>query len=134
MKTKVDFTQSITAGFKAAGVASILNAILFFIFHQAGIIVDTIFIQPEQSLTVFPIVMASIIPTLIASMVFFLIEKFTQNGFKIFRILSILLLLLSFINPFMGIPGVSIGYAVALNVMHVTVVVALLYFIGKASK
>lgn len=135
MKTKIDFKQSFIAGLKAAGAASILNAILFFIFHQAGIIVDTIFIKSEQSLTVFPIVMASIIPALIASMVFFLLEKFTQNGFKIFRILSIILMVLSFLNPFMGIPGVTVGYAVALNLMHVTVVAALLYFIGKkASK
>jgi hypothetical protein len=41
---------------------------------------------------------------------------------------------LSFINPFMGIQGVTTGYALVLNVMHVVVAGSVLYFIGKAVK
>jgi uncharacterized membrane protein len=65
-------------------------------------------------------------------MVFFLFEKYSKNGFHSFRILAIILLVFSFINPFMGIQGVTTGYAIALNLMHVVVVGALLFFIGKA--
>jgi hypothetical protein len=118
----------------AAGVATIVNAILFYIFKSGGIIVDTIFIQPNQPLTIIPIIMASILPTIVAILVFFLFEKFSNNGFKIFRIVSLILMVLSFVNPFVGIPGVTAGYALALNLMHIVVVGALLYFIGKALK
>ena len=98
METKLSFKQSITAGLMAAGVAVVLNTILFYVLHAAGVFVDTIFLQPNQPLTIVPIIISSIAPTLIASMVFFLIEKYSDNGFKIFRIVSIVLLLLSFVN------------------------------------
>ncbi len=134
MKTKLSFKQTFMAGLMAALVATIVNAILFFIFKWADVIVDTIFIQPNQPLNVVPIIISSIVPTFIATLVFYLFEKFTKNGFNIFRIIALVLMILSFANPFMGIPGVTIGYAIALNVMHVVVVGALIYFIGKAVK
>jgi len=134
MKTKLSFKQSIMAGLMASTAAVVVNAILFLIFHGVGIISDSIFIQPNQPLTIVPIIISSVVPTIIASMVFFLFEKFTNNGMKIFTIISIVLLLLSFVNPFMGIPGVTLGYGVILNVMHVVVAGSLLFFINKAVK
>ena len=134
MTTKLNFKQAFMAGLMAAGAATVVNALLFFIFKAACIIVDTIFIQPNQALTIVPIIFASIVPTIVATLVFFLFEKFSNNGFKIFRIIALVLMVLSFVNPFMGIPGVTVGYALALDLMHVVVVAALLYFIGKAVK
>ncbi len=134
MNTKLNFKQSLTAGALAAGVAAILNTALFYVFHGAGIIVDTIVIQPEQPMTVVPIIIASILPAFLGSMVFFLFEKYAKNGFKVFTIVSAVLMVLSFANPFLGIPNVTTGYAIALNVMHVTVVAALLYFINSTRK
>ena len=134
MKTKLSFKQAFMPGLIAAGVATVVNAILFFIFKATGVIVDTIFIQPNQPLTIVPIFFSSIVPTLVATLVFFLLEKFTKNGFKIFRIISLVLMVLSFANPFMGIPNVTLGYALVLNIMHVVVVGSLIYFIGKAVK
>jgi uncharacterized membrane protein YoaK (UPF0700 family) len=122
------------AGLMAAVAATIVNTILFFVFHAAGIIVDTIFIQPNQPMTIVPIVISSIVPTLLATLVFFLLEKYTKNGFRFFMIIALVLMTLSFINPFMGIQGVTIGYAIVLNIMHAVVVGALLYFIGKSVK
>jgi hypothetical protein len=134
MTTKLNFKQAFMAGLMAAVAATVVNAILFLVFRAAGIIVDTIFIQPDQPMTIVPIIISSIVPTLIATLVFFLLEKFTKNGFKIFRIIALVLMLITFINPFMGIQGVTMGYAIALNIMHVVVVGALLYFIGKSVK
>lgn len=134
MNTQLNFKQSITAGAMAAGVAAIMNAILFYIFHSAGIIVDTIVIQPDTPMTVVPIIIASILPAVLGSMVFFLLEKYTKNGLKVFTIVSLVLMILTFANPFLGIPNVTTGYAIALNVMHVTVVGALLYFLNRSKK
>lgn len=134
MKTNVKFGQAVKAGLFAGLAAAAVNTILFFIFHAAGVLTDTIFIQPGQPLTVVPVLISSILPAIIASMVFFLFDKYTKSGFRIFTIVSIVLLLLSFMNPFMGIPGVTMGYAIVLNVMHVTVVAALLFFIRREKK
>jgi hypothetical protein len=43
-------------------------------------------------------------------------------------------MVISFVNPFMGIEGVTVGYALVLDIMHLVVVGSLLYFIGKAFK
>ncbi len=134
MTTKLNFKQSMAAGLMAAGVAAVVNTILFFIFHASGILVDTIFIQPNQPLTAVPVILSSIMPTLIATLVFFLLEKYTKNGWKIFKIIAFVLMFVTFANPFMGIQGVTIGYAIVLDLMHVVVVASLLYFIGKAVK
>lgn len=132
MKTKLNLKQILFAGLLASASAIVVNAILFFIFRAAGIITDTIFIQPNQPLTLVPIIISSLLPTLIASLVFFLFEKYSTKGFKYFQLLSIVLLILSFINPFVGIPEVTTAYAMALNLMHVVVVLALFYFIKRA--
>lgn len=134
MNTKLNFTQSIKAGAFAAITAAVINALLFFVFHSAGVLVDTIFIQPETPLTIVPVLFSSILPSLVASIVFFLFEKYSANGFKFFSIVAVVLLLLSFINPFVGIQDVTIGYAIVLNVMHVVVAAAVLYFINRAKK
>lgn len=131
---KVTFKQSIKAGALASLVAITVNAILFFIFHSNGVLDDTIQIQPNQSLTLVPIIISSLFPTMIASIVFFLLEKYTNNGFKYFAGISIVLGLLSLISPFMGIPNVTDSYAIVLDIMHVVVVSSLLFFIYKEAK
>ncbi len=134
MNTKLTFKQSVSAGV-IAGVASlVINAVLFFVFHAAGILTDDIMIQPNQPLTIVPVIFSSVMPSIVGSCVFFLFEKFAKIGYKGFTILSIILLVLSFMNPFMGIPNVTVGYAIVLNVMHVVVAVSLLYFIKRAKK
>lgn len=132
MNTKLNFKQIITAGAMAAGVSVIINSILFFVLKAAGIFTDDIFIQPNQPLTIMPIILSSVMPSLVGASIFFLFEKYSNNGFKIFSIVSIVLMVLSFVNPFMGIPGVTIAYGVALDLMHVVVALSLLYFIKKA--
>lgn len=134
MQQKVTFLQSLKAGLFAGITAAIINAILFYIFHAAGIITDDISLQPDMPMTIVPVLMSSIIPSIIASFVFFLFEKFSSKGFRNFKLLSIILLIASFANPFLSIPNVPLGYALALNIMHIPPVIALFYFIGKAVK
>ena len=134
MQTKLNFKQIITAGLLAGGVSAILNAILFYTFHSANVLVDSIQIQPNTPLTIVPIMISSILPSLIGSVVFYFIQKFTSNGFKIFRNVSIVLVALSLVSPFTNIPDVTFGYAMVLNIMHILVAVDLLYFIVKKVK
>jgi len=134
MQTKLNFKQVISAGLLAGGVSAILNAVLFYLFHSTSVFVDSIQIQPNTPLTIVPIIMSSIMPSLVGSIVFYFIQKYSANGFKIFRIISIVLVALSLISPFTNIPNVTFGYAMALNLMHILVAADLLYFIGKKVK
>ncbi|HKB43860.1 MAG TPA: DUF6069 family protein [Chitinophagaceae bacterium] len=91
MTNKLSFKQSLTAGLWAAITAILANSILFFIYHSAGIITDTVVVQPGTPLTVIPVIITSLIPVLIAIVVFFLLEKYTRKGYKIVTIVSIVL-------------------------------------------
>jgi hypothetical protein len=134
MTNKLNFKQVFLSGLTAAAVSSIINAILFFLFHSMGWITDDIFVQPNQPMTVILVIMASFVPSLIASLVFFAFEKFTQNGFRIFSIVSIILMLLSLASPFTVIPNVTTPYALSLSGMHLVVPLILLYFIDRSKK
>lgn len=131
MTNKLNLKQVMSVGIKAALVSAIINAILFFIFKAMGWITDDVFVQPNQPLTFVPVIISSIIPTLIASFVFFLFEKYTSNGYRIFGILSIILMFLSLAMPFTGIPNAPTKYALALEPMHFVVPLVLLYFIKR---
>lgn len=71
MNNKVSFQQAIKAGALSAATAALINSILFFIFREAGILPDTVFVQPGQPLTVMSVIISSSIPLLLASIVFF---------------------------------------------------------------
>ncbi|MBK9981019.1 MAG: hypothetical protein IPP15_01110 [Saprospiraceae bacterium] len=131
MKNKLNFKQVVMAGLTAAAVSAIINSILFFAFKAVGSITDDVFIQPAQPLTVVPVIISSIVPTLIASLVFFFLEKYTQNGFRIFSIITIILMLLSVALPFTAIPNATTQYSLSLVPMHLVVPLVLLYFINK---
>jgi len=132
MKTKLNFKQSIKAGLFAAITAAIVNALLFFIFQAVGVFTNDIETQPGQALSVIPVLISSIMPSIVGSMVFFMIEKYSSNGFKIFGVLTLVLVLLSFLNPFLKIPNITLMSGIILNVMHIVVGGLLLYFIKKA--
>lgn len=131
MTEKLSFNSIFMAGLKAAAVSIVLNAVLFYGLHAAGIFTDDIMIQPGQPLTIMPVVFSSLVPTLIGACIFFLLEKFTGSGWKIFRIVALIFFVLTLANPFVMIPGVTTAYAVALDVMHVVVAGSLVYFLGK---
>lgn len=123
--SKPTFLAALKAGAIAGGIAAVINAVIFFIAHAAGVITDDIYVQPETPLTIAPVLISSIMPLLLGSAVFFLFAKYTEKGFRNFSILAVVLLVLSFGGPF-SIPEVTIPYAVVLNVMHVVAVAALL--------
>lgn len=134
MNNKLNFKEIIFAGARAAGVSVVLNALLFLIFHSIGVLTDDVFIQPNEALTLVPVIISSILPTLLGACVFFLFEKFTNNGYKIFSSIAIVLMLISLMSPFMAIKNIPLAYGIVLDVMHLVVAFSLLYFIKKAKK
>jgi hypothetical protein len=128
---KPSFKKSITAAALAGVTAAITNSVLFFLFHAVGVITDDVEVQDNQPLTVLPVLFSSIIPSLFAGIVYYLLSRYTKNGYRNFLILAVVLLFASFANPFVGIPGIPIGMGIALCLMHVVVVGALLYFFKK---
>ncbi len=134
MNTKLNLKQSLFAGFLAGIAAATINAALFLVFHSAGVVSDDIFPQPGQPLALLPVIMASVFPLLIGSFGFYLFERFTGSGFKLFAIFALVLMALSLVSPFTMIPNVTIGYSLVLCVMHIAAALSLLYFIRRAKQ
>ena len=134
MNTKLTFKQIIIAGAMAGGAAAVINAVLFIIFHAAGVIKDSVFVQPNQPLTVAPVIVSSLLPSLVGACIFYPFERFSNNGFKTFRIVALSLMVLSFASPFLAIPGITVTYGTVLVLMHAVVALSLLYFIGRAKR
>lgn len=111
--------------------AAVLNVILFYVFSATGTIDPTIMVN-GQPIQVFHILMSSIVPTFVAALVFLLIGRFSKRPWNIFRVLALVLLIVTFMNPFMGIPGITIGMGVVLNVMHIVVALPIFYFFPKS--
>lgn len=134
MKSKLTFLQSIQAGLLAGMVSAVINSVLFFVFQAVGVLHDGVYVQPNQPLTVMPVIVASVVPSIIGSIVFFLIERFTNNGYRIFSILAITLAVLSLFSTFTVPINVTLGYSLVLCVMHLVVAFVLVYFIGRRVK
>lgn len=131
MKNKLSFLAVLKAGGLAAVASAVINAALYYLFHATGLIRDDIMIQPGLPLTVIPVLISSVLPSLVAVLIYYLFERFTRRGYLLFSVVSLVLLAVSFLNPFLLIPGVTTGYALALNLMHIVVAAAVLYFIRR---
>jgi Family of unknown function (DUF6069) len=136
--SKIKLSELPKAALLAALAGVIINAILFFIGSSAGIMDPAIGLpKPDgsvEAITVVPVIISSIIPVVVAALVLVLLNRFTANPVRIFGIITLVLSVLSFMNPFMGIPNVSTGMAMWLNLMHVVVAGCVWYFFSRVPR
>jgi hypothetical protein len=129
----IDFKKIALGGAKGIVVSVMVNVVLFLIFSATGII-PTDFPVPQadnQPLTVVPVIISSIMPLVIATLVFMALVKFTKQPVKIFGIVALVIVILSLWGPF-GIPNVPIGMAIGLNIMHLVAAYAIYWGLSKS--
>lgn len=115
-----------------AGLASaLLNSILYYAFKNLGAINDIVQIMPGEPLGVHNAIISSMISSIFAGIVYFLISLIAREAFRIFQRIAWIILLLSFFSPFLFIHDVPVGYAISLNIMHIVVAAAILYVMKK---
>jgi hypothetical protein len=125
----------ITAGATGLVVATIANVITFYAGKAAGFFPEELVIpNAGQPLTVVPVIISSIITAIGATVLFLLLNKFlAQNASRIFTIVAVLFLVVSFAGPF-SIPNAPTAMIVGLNLMHVWSGIALTYFLTVKGK
>lgn len=133
--SKINSSGLLKAAPLAALTGVIINSVLYFIGNSAGIIDTTVGMpKPDggvDAITIVPVIMASIVPVVGAALLLALLNRFTANPLRIFGIVAIVLLLLSFTNPFMGIPNIPTGMALWLDMMHIVVAGSVWYFFSR---
>jgi len=87
-----------------------------------------------QALTLGPVVVSSIVGALGATIVFAAVGRFARRPIRLFRIIAVVVLLLSFINQVVALPGADLQTILTLEFMHVVVAaisVGLLTTLGR---
>lgn len=120
--TKIASKKLLTVAPLAAIAAAAINAVMFFIGKATGLISDTVLIAPRnEPISLIPVLISSILPTLLAGGVLALLNRFVSAPLRVFNIIAVVLLILSFVQPFAMIPNVPAGMGIWLDIMHVVV-------------
>ena len=119
----------------AGAIAAVLNTVLFFIGSAINLIDSSVMIPGANApLSVVPIIASSIIPSILAGAVLAGMNYFLSKPWRVFTIVAAVLLVLSFANPFMGIPGIPMGMGIWLDIMHVVVAGSVVYCFGRFTR
>lgn len=131
---KTNFLKFLKAGLYAGIMAAFINVVLYLIFVQTSVMSSDVLLPDGNPMTIFPILISSIVPSILAGAFFYLLKRYTKNGYRIFLVIAVILLIASFANPFMVIENLPFSYALALNLMHVVVVGCLLFWFEKITE
>jgi uncharacterized membrane protein YgcG len=113
-------------GLLGAAVAAAINAIVFFIAKAVDAMPETVIVSSGQPITLAPVVMASIVPAVMATLVFWALARFTQSPKKIFIGVAVVVFVATLGGPF-SIPDVPTSMIVALEIMHLVAAIAITF-------
>lgn len=107
------------------GIASalIVNILLYRLLVSTGVIGTNLLLKDsalgKEYLTELNVVIATITPMMLGGILFLILLRYTSSPRWIYWTLLLLMLVLSFINPFM-IPSIPIKAAIGLNILHLS--------------
>ncbi len=131
---KQNWLSFLRLGFLAGLVAAAINTVLFFVGGAAGAVPQNVIIpNAGQPLTVIPVIISSILPSVVAGLVLALLNRFTKKPLLVFNIIAGVFLVLSFFSP-LSIPGAPTNMIVLLNVMHAVVAGAVVVAFNRFAK
>lgn len=105
----------------AAAIAALLNSIVYFAADSLGAFpADVLIPNRNMPMTLLPIVMFSIFPTIGAAIAFALLGRFTKKPVRNFLILSTVVFVAFIITPF-TIPDAPVLMNIALQITHIVV-------------
>ena len=120
----------------AAVATAIANALVYFAASGLGFVSHGVLISSptgEKPLSVAPVAISSVVGAIGAAIVFALTGLFARRPVRLFRIVAIVVLVLSFATP-LTIPDVPVAMFLSLEVMHVVawvVIVGLLTTLAR---
>jgi MFS family permease len=119
---RIDLGRLWWASLLAGLGATVANVVVYFIAAAAGAIPQTVLVptinnQPAP-LTVLPVIINSFVPAIAAGVLLALLNRFVRRPVRLFRIIAVVLLLVSFANP-LTIPGAPLMMIIALDLMHI---------------
>ena len=131
---RISLGRIAVAGLFAAIAAAIANAVVYAIAVSLGAFPDSILIQPAgQPMSLGPVIISSAIGAVGATVVFALMNRLLRRPVRSFVILSVVVLVISFITPF-TVADASVAFIAALLVMHVVAWVVIVGILIAATR
>jgi uncharacterized membrane protein len=124
-------TTSLKYTFWAGIVAAFINAALFL---SVGIPKDQGILGPDgtvQAIGINNFIIMSILPALVAGVLFAIIAKFVPRPFLVFNIIATLIFIFMFFGPFDKVANASVKTLILLQVAHVIVGSAIMYALNN---
>lgn len=118
--------RTLSFGLAGGAVGALVNVATFAVARLAGVDFVATFQPPAppNQLPAAMVLIASVVPSLFASLLFYGAARFGQRGVTAFVAFAALFALLSLGGPF-GLPDASLGTKLALDVMHVFSAIAI---------
>jgi hypothetical protein len=116
---RIPFGRIVRAGAIAAVGAVLANVLVYFVASALGWMPAT-YINPQlgRPIGVGEVVGATLPGAVGATIVFALLARFTRRPVTIFRIVAVIVLVLSFLSP-LALPGAPLSLILSLEIMHV---------------
>ena len=108
--------------FKNAVIAAVLTAIANAIVYKIALAMDvplqiTIGTTPTETITLMPVILNSVVPALVAAVIYIALAKWTKNPQKIFKVIAVVVFILSLAGPILG--DATTSTKITLTIMHV---------------
>ncbi len=117
-------------GSLAGCLAAAINIVIYFIAKSTGAINDSVLLPPGKPLRLFPIILSSFLPAMLASLLLYVLVKTVANPINVFAITGSILLLLSLGGP-IAVKGLPVRARIALALMHIFAGVIIIFVLSK---
>lgn len=118
----------------AAVGAALINAVVYLVARLVGAIpADVIVPNAGTPLTVGMVVFTSAVAAVAGALVYALVSRFARRPVRVFGVLAVVVLVLSFATPF-SIPGAPLSMILAMEVMHVVAAGAIFFALTSLSR
>ena len=127
-KQTLSLSKALTAGLIGGLIAAIINVILYFLFQAINggpLLVAIPGTTGPEPFPIFPVIMLSIIPGLVAGVLFWVLSRFTDNATRWFLIVAAIIFVAFFFGPIGAASGVVA--ILALELMHVGAAVPIIW-------
>lgn len=118
-------------GLIAIVVATVINAVLYFVGAALGWIPDTVLTPMGLPVTIVPVMASTVVALVVATIVYSILNRFTRNPNRWFTIIAVVILVVSAVSP-LSLPGAPVMMIVVLEVMHLVAGIAAIYFLRQS--
>lgn len=133
---RVDYGRLVPLALAAAALAAVLNALVFVVASALGALPQSVLIPSPvgaEPLAIGQVIGFSVFGVLAGALVLAALGRFVRRPFTVFRIVALVVLVVSFASPF-SVPGAPVPWVLTLELTHVVAALAAIGILAQARR